>query len=123
MSMLTKSERITVERFARVPQMLDPSPIERQPPSMSDVSSVQGKSDFSESCLLTRSLKHTHEPIYWVDAAEDEFDVMVRKFFFDVLIVTIFNPLIAGIFSFPGATHRSWWCEVLPRRPFERCIP
>jgi hypothetical protein len=96
--MLTESERTTV---------LGLSPIERLPPSVSDVSSVQGENDFSEACLLTRSLKYTHEPIYWVDAAEDESDVMVRKFFFDVLIVTIFNPLIAGISSFPGATHRS----------------
>jgi hypothetical protein len=73
MSMLTREGRITVRAFAfaAVPALADLPEIEQEPGSVSNLSSLRGAAcrvDLAEGCILTKSVKYTHQPIYWVNA-------------------------------------------------------
>ena len=64
MSLVTGQGRITVKKFAAVPALLDLDEIQRQPASVSQVSSFQGANDnvdLAEGCMLTKSVKYTHQ--------------------------------------------------------------
>lgn len=70
MSLLTKDGRLSVKPFAVVPALLDLPEIHRQPASVSNVSSrssVSGGVDLEEGCLITKSVKYTHQVAYLVN--------------------------------------------------------
>jgi hypothetical protein len=69
MSLITKQNRLTVKQFAVVPALLNLPDIQRAPPTVSNVSSFHGAEDsieLSEGCLVTKSVKYTHQLIHWV---------------------------------------------------------
>jgi hypothetical protein len=71
MSLVTGQHRITVKKFAAVPALLDLDEIQRQPASVSQVSSFRGANDgvdLAEGCMLTKSVKYTHQLTHWVNA-------------------------------------------------------
>jgi hypothetical protein len=71
MSLVTDQRRITVKKFAAVPALLDLDEIQRQPASVSRVSSFRGANDgvdLDEGCMLTKSVKYTHQLARWVNA-------------------------------------------------------
>jgi hypothetical protein len=72
MSLLTPEGRITVRPFAWVPSLADLHEIQQEPCSISDVSSVSvtdGPIDLAEGCMLTKSVKYTHQLTHWVKTA------------------------------------------------------
>lgn len=76
MSLLTRQGRITVKAFASVPALANLPEIQQEPCSVSDISSVQstggGIIDLNEGCIVTKSVKYTHQLIHWVNAVRDE---------------------------------------------------
>ena len=71
MSLVTPQGRITVKPFAAVPALLNLDEIQRQPRSVSQISSFQGDNDgvdLAEGCMLTKSVKYTHQLAHWVNA-------------------------------------------------------
>ena len=74
MSILARNQRISVKPFATVPALLDLPEIgrERDIMSLSHVSSRHGSVrhgvDLEEGCLITKSVKYTHQLAHWVDA-------------------------------------------------------
>jgi hypothetical protein len=77
-------DRITVKAFASVPTLADLPEIQQQPGSVSNISSFQGTGggiDLGEGCILTKSVKYTHQLAHWVNAAHggDPSDVVSRK--------------------------------------------
>ena len=89
MSLLTREDRISVKPFARVPALLDLPAIQRAPASVSDVSSSRGPAggvDLSEGCLITKTIKYTHQLAHWVNAVRNKFAdsrLIVRRRFMD----------------------------------------
>jgi len=84
MSLITHEGRITVKTFAAAHTLADLPEIEQHPCSVSDISSVQvdgGSIDLAEGCLLTKSVKYTHQLVHWVNAARsgDSREVVSRK--------------------------------------------
>jgi hypothetical protein len=84
MSLLTREGRITVKAFASVPALVDLPEIQQAPGSVSDVSSLQGTGgaiDLAEGCILTKSVKYTHQLVHWVDAvcSGDPGEIVSRK--------------------------------------------
>ena len=72
MSLVTKQNRISAKPFAAVPPLLNLPAITRVDASVSDGSPFQGAGggiDLAEGCLLTKSVKYTHQPARMVDAA------------------------------------------------------
>ena len=85
MSLVTKENRISARPFAAVPPLLDLPALTRPDPSVSSVSSFQGacpKVDPDEGCLLTKTVKYTHQLTRMVDAAhsEDSTSVVSRRY-------------------------------------------
>ena len=75
MSLVTAQGRITVKKFAAAPALLELDEIPRQPASVSQVSSFRGTNDgvdLAEGCMLTKSVKYTHQLVHWVNAVLDE---------------------------------------------------
>ena len=75
MSLVTAQGRITVKKFAAAPALLELDEIQRQPASVSQVSSFRGANDgvdLAEGCMLTKSVKYTHQLVHWVNAVLDE---------------------------------------------------
>jgi hypothetical protein len=73
--MFTKTERITVKQFARVPALLNFPPIERPLSSISEVSSFQGVGggiDLAEGCFITKATKYTHQLTHWINVVRDK---------------------------------------------------
>jgi hypothetical protein len=71
MSLVTRQGCITVKKFAAVPALLDLDEIQRQPASVSQVSSFRGADDvvdLAEGCMLTKSVKYTHQLAHWINA-------------------------------------------------------
>jgi hypothetical protein len=72
MSLLTNEHRLSAKRFAAVPALLDLPEIQREPASVSNVSSrssiMRGGVDPEEGCLITKSVKYTHQLLHMVDA-------------------------------------------------------
>lgn len=85
MSLLTRQGRFTVKAFASVPALADLPEIQQEPCSASDISSFQSTFgsiiDLNEGCILTKSVKYTHQLIHWVNAAHDgdPIEVVSRK--------------------------------------------
>jgi hypothetical protein len=72
--MLTKDHRLTVKQFAAVPGLLNLPAIQRAPASVSNEPSfrgVDGGVDLSEGCLVTKSIKYTHQLAHWVNAVRN----------------------------------------------------
>ncbi len=72
MSLLTEEYRLSVKPFAAVPALLDLPEIRRGPASVSNVSSrlssMRGSVNLEEGCLITKSVKYTHQPAHMVNA-------------------------------------------------------
>ena len=84
MSLITPENRLTVKKFAAVPSVLGLTPIV-QPGSVSTSSSrraVGGFVDIDEGCMLTKSVKYTHQLAHWVSAVQggDSSAVVSTKF-------------------------------------------
>jgi hypothetical protein len=73
-SLLTKEHRLTAKQFASVPALLDLPEIQRVPASVSNVSSRlsssgrYGNIELQEGCLITKSVKYTHQLAHMVNA-------------------------------------------------------
>jgi hypothetical protein len=87
MSLIIKEERLTVKAFATVPALLDLPEIEREPASVSNVSSrssmgVNLNVNFEEGCIVTKSVKYTHQVTHLVNAvrSRDPEPVVSRNF-------------------------------------------
>jgi len=99
MSLLTREGRITVRAFAAVPTLVDLPEIQQAPGSVSNVSSFRGaggRVDLAEGCILTKSVKYTHQLVHWVNAAcrGDPGEVVSKKLIGDYspqLLNTIFS--------------------------------
>lgn len=73
MSLLTKTQRISVPQFASVPLLQDLPTIQRAPASVSNVSTREGVDVFDlaeEGCMVTKCVKYTHQLAYWIDAVD-----------------------------------------------------
>ncbi|KAF8809017.1 hypothetical protein BYT27DRAFT_7284830 [Phlegmacium glaucopus] len=73
MSLITRRGRISVKPFASVPSLANLPSIQRAQASVSNVSSrcrVEGV-DLSEGCLVTKSIKYTHQLSHWINAAQN----------------------------------------------------
>ena|SRR5271170_5047741 len=71
MSLLTPSGQISVKPFANVPALGDLPAIRRARGSVSGVSSrrgIDGGVDLAEGCMITKSIKYTHQLAHWVNA-------------------------------------------------------
>jgi hypothetical protein len=72
MSLVAKGNRISVKQFAAVPALLELPAVVRPDALVSNVSSIQGaggKVNLVEGCLLTKSIKYTHQLAHMVNAA------------------------------------------------------
>jgi hypothetical protein len=99
MSLLTREGRITVKAFASVPALADLPEIQQEPGSVSNISSFQGTSgyiDLAEGCILTKSIKYTHQLTHWVNAAHsgDPKEVISRRLIGD------YSPQLLSAISF-----------------------
>jgi hypothetical protein len=84
MTLLTREGRITFKTFASVPTLVDLPEIQQQPGTVSNISSLQGTDDsidLAEGCILTKSVKYTHQLAHWVNAVHsgDPREVVSRK--------------------------------------------
>jgi hypothetical protein len=84
MSLLTHEGHITCKAFASVPTLVDLPEIQQQPGTVSNISSLQGPDnsiDLAEGCILTKSVKYTHQLAHWVNAVHsgDPRGVVSRK--------------------------------------------
>lgn len=91
MSLLTREGRITLKAFASVPPLADLPEIQQAPGSVSNLSSIQSaddRIDLAEGCILTKSVKYTHQLVHWVNAVHsgDPGDVVSRKLIGDSII-------------------------------------
>jgi hypothetical protein len=72
MSLVTRNGRISVKPFTKVPPLVNLPGILPTHASVSNVSSnsrvQEGGVDLSEGCLVTKSLKYTHQLIHWINA-------------------------------------------------------
>lgn len=88
MSLLTEEHRLSVKQFAAVPALLDLPEIQREPASVSNVSSrllqssMRGSVDLEEGCIITKSVKYAHQLAHMVNAvrSEDPQPVVSQKF-------------------------------------------
>jgi hypothetical protein len=85
MSLLTKHGRISAKPFAKVPPLGDLPGISPARASVSNITSNRGVEeegvDLSEGCLVTKSLKYTHQLAQWVDTVRhgDPTEVVSRE--------------------------------------------
>ena len=73
MSLLTKTQRISVPQFASVPSLGDLPNIQRAPASISDTSTREGVDVLDlaeEGCMVTKCVKYTHQLAYWIDVVD-----------------------------------------------------
>ena len=85
MSLFTKEHRLSVKPFAAIPALLDLPEIQREPASVSNLSShssMCGSVDLEEGCLITKSVKYTHRLAHMVNAvcSWDPQPVVSQKF-------------------------------------------
>lgn len=74
MSLLTQSGHISVKPFAKVPALGDLPEIQPAEGSVSNVSprpGINGGVDLAEGCIITRSIKYTHQLAHWVNAVRN----------------------------------------------------
>jgi hypothetical protein len=91
MSLLTREGRITFKTFALVTTLANLPEIQQQPGTVSNISSLQGadnRIDLAEGCILTKSVKYTHQLAHWVNAVHsgDPKEVVSRKLIGDSII-------------------------------------
>jgi hypothetical protein len=85
MSLITK-DRLSVKPFGAVPALLDLPEIQREPASVSNVSSrlssLRGGVHLEEGCLVTKSVKYAHQLAHMVNAvrSRDPEPVVSQKF-------------------------------------------
>jgi hypothetical protein len=78
MSLVTKQGRISVKPFAKVPPLGGLSGIPPSSPTVSNACSdassnhgvVEGVDILSEGCLVTKTLKYTHQLVHWISPIE-----------------------------------------------------
>jgi hypothetical protein len=85
MSLVTKKGRVSVKPTAKVPPLGGLPGIVRASATTSVVSSRRGIEegvDLSEGCLVTKSIKYTHQLAHWISAVRegDPTGVVSRKF-------------------------------------------
>lgn len=74
MSLITRDNRITVKQCAYIPAIGDLPSIKRAPPSVSNASSRSGSRGIGagvklmEGCMVTKTIKYTHQLAYFVSA-------------------------------------------------------
>ncbi len=71
MSFLTEDGQLSVKPFARVLAVLDLPELRRASPTVrgsSSIRRVDGSVDLAEGCLLTKTVKYTHQLAHWVNA-------------------------------------------------------
>ena len=69
--LVTPEGRVT---FAAVPALLDQPAIPRPSPTVSNASSfheLDGGVDLTEGCLVTKTVKYTHQLTHWVNAVQN----------------------------------------------------
>ena len=74
MFLVTPEGRFTAKKFAAVPPLLDQPAIQRPSPTVSNVSSLHGLDggvDQAEGCLITKTVKYTHQLAHWVNAVRN----------------------------------------------------
>lgn len=72
MTPLMHEGHVTIKGFASVPALAGLPKIQQEACSVSRISSFQGDGsniDLAEGCVLTKSVKYTHQLVHWVDAA------------------------------------------------------
>jgi hypothetical protein len=100
MSLLTHEGRITFKTFASAPALADLPEIQQQPGTVSDISSLQGGHnsviDLAEGCILTKSVKYTHQLTHWVNVVHsgDPREVVSRK------LIGVHSPHFLNAISF-----------------------
>lgn len=104
MSLITKYSRISVKPFAAVPALGDLPEIQRPSATVSNLSSARGIGegvDLAEGCILTKSIKFTHQLAHWVNAVRggDARAVVSRYLTWGYLHVL-------RLVSIPGGYHR-----------------
>lgn len=70
MALVTQQGRFTDKNFAAVPPLLDHPAIQRSP-AVSNISSLRGPDggvDLAEGCLVTKTVKYTHQLAHWINA-------------------------------------------------------
>ena len=78
MALLTDEGRFTVGPFARVPAMLDlpeipPRPSNTVPNTTPSQDAASRHSvDLTEGCMLTKSIRYTHQLAHWVNAVRGQ---------------------------------------------------
>jgi hypothetical protein len=84
MSLLTQQGRISVKPFAKVPPLGRLSGITpaRASVNVSSNRGVEEGVDLSEGCLVTKTLKYTHQKAHWINAIRqgDPTEVVSREF-------------------------------------------
>ena len=75
MSFVTQQGHFTVKEFASVPPLLGHPAIQR---ARANVSSL----DLAEGCLVTKTVKYTHQLVHWINAVHngDPTDVVSTRF-------------------------------------------
>lgn len=71
MSLVNRDGRLSVKPFASVPALLDLPQILRKPATVSNVSSlssIRGGIQLEEGCLITKSIKYTHQVAHLLNA-------------------------------------------------------
>jgi hypothetical protein len=88
-SLLTHEGRITVKTFAAVPTLANLPEIQQAPGSVANISSFRGTGggvDLAEGCILTKSVKYTHQLAHWVTAVRSgDPSEVVSRFIMDYL--------------------------------------
>jgi len=108
MSFVTKDQRISVNRFAKVPALgrFDlPAILRDDSSSVGDVSSLRGSVnqgvDLSEGCLVTKSIRCSHQLAHFVNTARQRSgnpDAVVRRTSMCAVLAFV-DRLFAGAFT------------------------
>jgi len=75
---------VTCPQFANLPPLLNNPGIQRSPGA---VSSVCGGVDLSEGCLITKTVRYTHQLIHWVNAVRNRSPRSVERLIEDLRII------------------------------------
>ena len=73
-----------MEPFAQIPALGNLPELQQAPGTVTNVSSLSGTDasiDLAEGCILTKSVKYTHQLIHWVKAVHsgDSREIVSRK--------------------------------------------
>ena len=91
---LTHEHHITVKTFASVPALGDLPEIQ-QPGSVSKLSPLPGTGsiDLAEGCILTKSVKYTHQLTHWVNSDSGNSSEIVSRQLIGVIYYNLLNAM------------------------------